>query len=209
MYINKKGKFLPFQEVLSYYEILRVEFPGAKLIASTLEDFFSTVEPIASHLPVIEKEIGDTWIQGIATDPRKEAEYRGVSRCLKACLKDGKHSQEFDGPGNVVNGCYYRLPVRTSQCQNVPESKRPKSKCPKFKMSQVKVFLGQNIPSQNVPNSRHPRVEMSKVPILENEYPSYFCFAFFLTNLFQMVCHLTPILEHSTPFANLTGICGV
>ena len=76
--------------MLSYYEILRAEFPCAKLFASTLDAFFAAVAPIASQLPVVEKEIADTWIQGIASDPRKQAEYRAVARTLKACLEKGK-----------------------------------------------------------------------------------------------------------------------
>ena len=76
-----------FQEVLSNYEILRAEFPSARIMASTLDDFFLAVEPIKSKLPVIEKEIGDTWLQGISSDPRKQAEYRAVSRKMDQCIK--------------------------------------------------------------------------------------------------------------------------
>ena len=79
------------QEVLGYYEILRAEFPQAKIMASTLENFFMAVEPIKSKLPVITKEIGDTWIQGIASDPRKIAEFRAVARVMDGCYKHGEY----------------------------------------------------------------------------------------------------------------------
>jgi len=34
-------------------------------------------------------EIGDTWILGVASDPRKCAEYRAVSRVMRDCLAAG------------------------------------------------------------------------------------------------------------------------
>lgn len=77
------------QEILGYYEILRVQFPNAELQASTLEDYFVAALPIKDSLPVLTTEIGDTWIQGVASDPRKCAEYRAVSRVLRNCLLSG------------------------------------------------------------------------------------------------------------------------
>ena len=57
------------QEILTYYELLQGEFPGANIIASTFEKFINSIDK--SSLPVISEEIGDSWIQGIASDPRK------------------------------------------------------------------------------------------------------------------------------------------
>ena len=48
------------------------------------------------------------------------------------------------------------LAVKTSQCQNDPQSKRPKSKRPKVKTSQVKMSRSHNVSSQNVPKSKLP-----------------------------------------------------
>ena len=80
-----------FQEVLFYYEFFRKEFPGAQLTASTYDDFFEAVTPITDQLPVVNREIGDTWIYGIASDPRKLAEYRAVSRVMKQCVASGRY----------------------------------------------------------------------------------------------------------------------
>ncbi|XP_033729575.1 uncharacterized protein LOC117318725 [Pecten maximus] len=74
-------------EILNYYEIMRKEFPGAKIKASTFDEFFEAVQPIKSQLPVITKEIGDTWIQGIASDPYKMAKYRAFTSALSSCLR--------------------------------------------------------------------------------------------------------------------------
>ncbi|XP_021341777.1 uncharacterized protein LOC110442470 [Mizuhopecten yessoensis] len=74
------------QEILNYYEIMRKEFPGAKIKASTFDEFFEAVQPIKSQLPVVTKEIGDTWIQGIASDPKKMAKYRAFTSSLSSCF---------------------------------------------------------------------------------------------------------------------------
>ncbi|XP_052801286.1 uncharacterized protein LOC128232002 [Mya arenaria] len=78
------------EEILGYYEILRAEFPGANLHASTFEKFVEAVWPMRDQLPVVTNEIGDTWIQGISSDPRKLAEYRVVMNALTNCIKEGK-----------------------------------------------------------------------------------------------------------------------
>ena len=39
--------------------------------ASTLDDYARSVLKYRETLPVVEEEIGDTWIHGIASDPGK------------------------------------------------------------------------------------------------------------------------------------------
>ena len=58
-------------------------------MASSFDKYIEALSPIKDKLPVIDSEIGDTWIQGIASDPRKMAEYRAVSRAMKACMTSG------------------------------------------------------------------------------------------------------------------------
>ena len=50
-------------------------FPGAEVVASSFDAF---IEPAAQYvnshqdsLPVLEGEIGDTWVYGCASDPKK------------------------------------------------------------------------------------------------------------------------------------------
>ncbi|XP_064635221.1 uncharacterized protein LOC135492603 isoform X2 [Lineus longissimus] len=86
---DNQGPPQSLQEILGYYEILRKEFPGAKLGASYLEDFTAAVMAVRDKLPTITNEIGDTWIQGIQSDPRKVAEMRAFLRNRAECLKKG------------------------------------------------------------------------------------------------------------------------
>jgi len=84
-----------WQEVLGYYEILRAEFPNAHLKASRLDDFFDAAQVVRDKLQVVTSEFGDTWIQGVASDPRKCAEYRAVSRVMRDCLAAGRETLHF------------------------------------------------------------------------------------------------------------------
>lgn len=85
---DNSGPPINIIEILNYYEILRVQFPNAKLKASTFEDYFKLVQPIANRLPVVDKEIGDVWIQGVQSDPRKTQLYRELTRTFAECLKE-------------------------------------------------------------------------------------------------------------------------
>jgi len=68
---------------------LRAEFPNAQLKASRFDDFFDVAQAVRAKLQVVTSELGDTWIQGVASDPRKCAEYRAVSRVMRNCLAAG------------------------------------------------------------------------------------------------------------------------
>ncbi|KAJ8311291.1 hypothetical protein KUTeg_011158 [Tegillarca granosa] len=84
------------QEILSNFEVARGQFPDAYVKASTLESFIEAVQPIKSKLPVITQESGDTWINGIASDPRKVAEFRTIMRLRKKCIESGNCSLSDD-----------------------------------------------------------------------------------------------------------------
>jgi hypothetical protein len=64
-------------------------FPGALVRCGTLDDFARSLEPVWSTLPVVEDEIGDTWIHGAATDPSKLARFRALSRMYSNWIRDG------------------------------------------------------------------------------------------------------------------------
>eukprot|EP01064_Diplonema_japonicum_P038048 TRINITY_DN90_c0_g1_i5.p1 TRINITY_DN90_c0_g1~~TRINITY_DN90_c0_g1_i5.p1 ORF type:complete len:858 (+),score=219.14 TRINITY_DN90_c0_g1_i5:52-2625(+) len=86
--IDNSGPPVSAQEVLNVYEILRVEFPGADVFASTLQDFSATVNnsKLRSTLPVVTQEVGDTWINGVPGDVLLVAQYRAFLRELESCV---------------------------------------------------------------------------------------------------------------------------
>lgn len=89
---DNTGPPTSLEELNNAYQILREEFPGAKVFASTLDEFVANVNP--SVLPKVNGEIGDTWIQGIAADPRKSAEYRALARSLLQYMSEYKTTMD-------------------------------------------------------------------------------------------------------------------
>ncbi len=77
---DNRGPPESIEEIMNAYSILQEEYIGAKIFASTMENFVNKVTK--SSLPVITNEIGDTWIMGVASDPRKMALYRAAIRAL-------------------------------------------------------------------------------------------------------------------------------
>ena len=63
--------------VTSEYEKVRALFPDGTIKAATVDDLADEVAKM-KDLPVVEKEIGDTWIHGAGTDPEKVSRYRKV-----------------------------------------------------------------------------------------------------------------------------------
>jgi hypothetical protein len=59
---------------------LRHENPGAVIRASTLDAFGEIMWARRAELPVVEREMGDSWIHGTASDPAKLARYRALAR---------------------------------------------------------------------------------------------------------------------------------
>ncbi|MBI5938973.1 MAG: DUF5054 domain-containing protein [Caulobacterales bacterium] len=58
----------------------RARHPGARVAGSTLDAFARALEPVRDQLPVVAAEIGDSWIHGVGSDPRKVARFRALAR---------------------------------------------------------------------------------------------------------------------------------
>ncbi|XP_055897527.1 uncharacterized protein LOC106076569 [Biomphalaria glabrata] len=87
---DNTGPPVDIQEILGYYEIVRAEFPGAELVASSLDNFVKALETVKPSLPVRTFEIGDTWVQGVTSDPWKYIKYRAFVRAWETCSNSGK-----------------------------------------------------------------------------------------------------------------------
>ena len=79
----------PAEGILRSFDDARRAFPGARVVASTLDAFAEKLAAVAARLPVVEHEIGDTWIHGAGTDPRKIAGFRALCRLRAAWEADG------------------------------------------------------------------------------------------------------------------------
>ena len=71
------------EAVLETYRRLEQDFPNASIRPGDLNDIALAVREIRESLPVVTQEIGDSWIHGAATDPRKMSQYRALLRLRK------------------------------------------------------------------------------------------------------------------------------
>jgi hypothetical protein len=74
--------------VIVQFAVLRERFPGARVVASTMDAFAADLRPARATLPVVTGEIGDTWIHGVGTDPHKVARFRELSRLRREWLEE-------------------------------------------------------------------------------------------------------------------------
>jgi hypothetical protein len=57
------------EQIMGAYEHIQTQFPEAEVAASDLNQVANVIASIADKLPVISKELGDSWIHGIGSDP--------------------------------------------------------------------------------------------------------------------------------------------
>ncbi len=72
--------------ILDTYDMLGAHIPGARILASTLDDFALKLDAVRDSLPVVTSEIGDTWIHGVGSDPTKVRRYRELCRLRRQWL---------------------------------------------------------------------------------------------------------------------------
>lgn len=78
------------EQIKQEFAKIREMFPDAEIKASTLDAFATKLMEVKDKLPVVNEEIGDTWIHGIATDPKKVARYRALLKLRDKWLEEGR-----------------------------------------------------------------------------------------------------------------------
>ena len=78
------------REIHRVFNQLKKIFPKARIVASRLDNYARELLQIKETLPVVEGEIGDTWIHGVGTDPKKVAQFRELSRLRSKWLTSGQ-----------------------------------------------------------------------------------------------------------------------
>ncbi len=78
-------------QVMARFASLSERFPKAQIQAARLDDVADLLRGISDSeaqnpLPVIDQEIGDTWIFGVGSDPQKTAAFREVCRLRSSWL---------------------------------------------------------------------------------------------------------------------------
>lgn len=67
------------EEVIAGFKVAATQFPGATIEAGSLDDFFGHAQT-DSTLPTVTGEVGDIWIVGIGSDPKKASTVRRMQR---------------------------------------------------------------------------------------------------------------------------------
>lgn len=79
---------------------IKSQYPAYEVTAGTLDEFAEAIWEKREKLPILDCEIGDTWIHGSAADPYKSASLRTLMQLKRDWLADGsliKDSDEYIG----------------------------------------------------------------------------------------------------------------
>lgn len=74
-------------QVIEDYDRLQKQFPGADIVASDLNEVAKAVVGVSARLPTVTSELGDSWIHGVGSDPKKVAQLRELSRLRKDWIR--------------------------------------------------------------------------------------------------------------------------
>ena len=77
------------EEIARIHSDLAARFPNATITASGLSEMAVALAPYHDKLPVVTEEIGDTWIYGCPSDPKKVARYRELARLREDWIAAG------------------------------------------------------------------------------------------------------------------------
>ncbi len=80
----------PADEIAAAFRSLAERFPGADVRAATLDDVAAMMATAEMALPVLDAEIGDSWIHGVASDPVKTAGFRALCRLRRGWIDSGR-----------------------------------------------------------------------------------------------------------------------
>lgn len=81
-------------DIRDEFKRISANYPGANVIASTMDAFAEKLLDVKDRLPIVKEEIGDTWIHGVGTDPLKLAKYRECLRLRNQWLEEGRWTED-------------------------------------------------------------------------------------------------------------------
>lgn len=89
MNINRHslGPPMSIAEIHQNHEILRQSYPSARIISSSFQNFLEDVSGITSQLELFNRDISDSWLQGITSDPKRVQQYLALQRALETCYE--------------------------------------------------------------------------------------------------------------------------
>lgn len=86
------------ESIAKKLEQLQGEYPDYEVVAGRIDDIAEQLWAVRDQLPIIENEIGDSWIHGVATDPFKTAAYRRLCALKNRWIEEkslDRQSEEY------------------------------------------------------------------------------------------------------------------
>jgi len=77
-------------QIKKIYTDLHIRYPNAEIKGTSLNEVAEDVAKYEKTLPIITSEMGDTWIYGVQSDPRKIAEFRQLTGLRNKWIGEGK-----------------------------------------------------------------------------------------------------------------------
>jgi hypothetical protein len=74
-------------EIHQNNDILRQSYPNAQIMSSSFQNFLDDISGIGPELPFSNRDNSDSWLQGIASDPKRVQQYQGLQRALDSCFQ--------------------------------------------------------------------------------------------------------------------------
>ncbi|CAF1051516.1 unnamed protein product [Rotaria sordida] len=84
---DNQGPPMSIAEIHQTYDILRQSYPGARIIASSFQNFLEDISSTADELELFNHDISDLWLQGIGSDPKRVQQYQALQRALRTCFE--------------------------------------------------------------------------------------------------------------------------
>ena len=85
-----------YETVKNIYADLRKRYPQAQIVGASFNEVAAQLLTVKDKLPVVTSEIGDTWIYGYGSAPKRMAKFRALSRLYSQWLKQGKLRSDSD-----------------------------------------------------------------------------------------------------------------
>lgn len=83
-------------QVRQIYADLRKRYPDKRIVATDLNHVARVLENAADAFPVFTGEIGDTWIHGFGSAPRRMARVRALGRLYREWVRSGRIDAQSD-----------------------------------------------------------------------------------------------------------------
>ncbi len=78
------------QDVRNIYAEMHKRYPSARIEATSLNTVAEALDAMRDRLPVVESEIGDTWIYGYGSAPVRMARFRALNRLYADWIASGR-----------------------------------------------------------------------------------------------------------------------